>query len=545
MKKITLFLVLLISSIGFSQTTLLNFESSTTWTDFDGGALTTVTNPHNNADNNSANVGKMVKSAGQPWGGSWTELGSAIDFANNNTVTMKVYSPRIGAKVLFKVENAAEGAINFQKEVLTTVANAWETLTFNFSAINSSKSYSKVVIIFDNGTMGDGGADFTFYMDDAILSNVTDTGGPTVALPINFESATTWADFDGGVLTTEVNPHNNADNTSANVGKMVKSAGKVWGGSFIALSAAMDFASNDTFTMKVYSPRAGAKVLLKVENSGNGAINFQKEVLTTVANAWETLTFDYTTISKTDSFDKLVVIFDNEIMGDGSANFTFYIDDIALSGSTGGGDGGGTTSEGFCEKVITHLNIGEPQIASAIKLTVANFDANTLKVTIESNDSDPVDFILIPGDVTGSPTISAPDTSVAGKISLTLTWTATPPTDVLFNLLWSKVSTAGNWQLGEAPTSFKFAGTCETASVFKNELVNITMYPNPTSSKLNISAATTIKSIEIYNVLGKQVMNLNINNTSKSIDVSNLATGVYLIKYQVENTIGTSKFIKQ
>ncbi|MEE9407744.1 MAG: T9SS type A sorting domain-containing protein [Polaribacter sp.] len=83
----------------------------------------------------------------------------------------------------------------------------------------------------------------------------------------------------------------------------------------------MDFTTNDTFRMKVYSPRVGIKVLLKVENSGKAAISFQKEVLTTVANAWKTLTFDYSTISKIDSFGKLV------------ANFTFYTDDIVLLSS--------------------------------------------------------------------------------------------------------------------------------------------------------------------------------------------------------------------
>jgi endoglucanase len=84
-----------------------------------------------------------------------------------------------------------------------------------------------------------------------------------------------------------------------------------------------------------------------------------------------------------------------------------------------------------------------------------------------------------------------------------------------------------------------------TASVSDNELLSITMYPNPTSSKLNISAPNTIKSAAIYNILGKQVMRLNINKNSDSIDVSNLCSGMYLIKYTIGNAVGTAKFIKQ
>ena len=71
------------------------------------------------------------------------------------------------------------------------------------------------------------------------------------------------------------------------------------------------------------------------------------------------------------------------------------------------------------------------------------------------------------------------------------------------------------------------------------------MYPNPTSSRLNISAQSTIESAAIYNLLGKEVMNLEINKNSESIDVSNLASGMYLIKYSIDNAIGTAKFIKQ
>ena len=84
-----------------------------------------------------------------------------------------------------------------------------------------------------------------------------------------------------------------------------------------------------------------------------------------------------------------------------------------------------------------------------------------------------------------------------------------------------------------------------TAGVKDNDMSNISMYPNPTSNRLNISAQSIIKSAVIYNILGKQVMRLDINKNSESIDVSSLASGMYLIKYSLGNAIGTAKFIKQ
>ena len=76
---------------------------------------------------------------------------------------MKVFSPRVGAKVLLKVENSSNGGINFEKEVSTTVANAWEDLVFDYSAINTANAYHNIVLIFELGTMGDGSPNFTFF----------------------------------------------------------------------------------------------------------------------------------------------------------------------------------------------------------------------------------------------------------------------------------------------------------------------------------------------------------------------------------------------
>ena len=83
---------------------------------------------------------------------------------------MKVYSPRVGAKVLLKVENQANGGISYEKEMQTTTANAWEELVFDYSAINTANSYQKIVLIFDLGTPGDGSANFTWLFDDITLN---------------------------------------------------------------------------------------------------------------------------------------------------------------------------------------------------------------------------------------------------------------------------------------------------------------------------------------------------------------------------------------
>jgi hypothetical protein len=287
-------------------------------------------------------------------------------------------------------------------------------------------------------------------------------------------------------------------------------------------------------------------MLAKTASSLNGGAESATDASHS-GSGWETLTFDFSdpkdnTPAANDVFGR-ILFFPQWKTGGGwndSSVTTTYVDNITGLAATTEGPADGD----YCEKVVAHLGLTD-QEASEIKLTAVNSGEKSMKVTIESNNEDAVDLMEIPGDVTGSPTQSAVDSSVAGKMSITLTWAETAPTDVVFNLLWSKESTGGNWQLGDAPTTFKFAATCATASIDDKLLVSFSMYPNPASSSLNISATSMIKDAVIYNILGKQVMSLNINKNSESINISNLSSGMYLIKYTVGNAVGTAKFIKQ
>ena len=67
---------------------------------------------------------------------------------------------------------------------------------------------------------------------------------------------------------------------------------------------------------------------------------------------------------------------------------------------------------------------------------------------------------------------------------------------------------------------------------------NLQLFPNPTNGNVNISSATTIQSIEIYNVLGAKVYGQKINSKRSNVDISSLNSGVYL--FRIKNTDGSS-----
>lgn len=71
----------------------------------------------------------------------------------------------------------------------------------------------------------------------------------------------------------------------------------------------------------------------------------------------------------------------------------------------------------------------------------------------------------------------------------------------------------------------------------------VSLYPNPANGFVTISSELEINKVEIYNLLGKRVINTSklVNN---NLDVSSLSKGVYLIKLTSGDAIATRKFIK-
>ena len=89
----------------------------------------------------------------------------------------------------------------------------------------------------------------------------------------------------------------------------------------------------------------------------------------------------------------------------------------------------------------------------------------------------------------------------------------------------------------------QYSNTLSTVDLDLNEL---SIYPNPVDTELNVRTNKVISGIQIYNILGKEVLNFSetsiINN---GINVSELANGAYLIRISLDNSTKTFKFIKK
>ncbi|WP_179319430.1 S8 family serine peptidase [Winogradskyella helgolandensis] len=83
-------------------------------------------------------------------------------------------------------------------------------------------------------------------------------------------------------------------------------------------------------------------------------------------------------------------------------------------------------------------------------------------------------------------------------------------------------------------------------SLNEEQLKDFKLYPNPVTTNLNIEMPSNVNQLEvsIYNQLGQEVLNQMITENSKSITVSGLVSGLYVIKLSTKNSSKTFKFIK-
>jgi len=310
---------------GVVTSSVQDFEGTApTFTVFGNIADTEViANPDVSGINTTANVAKLTKTASsEVWAGTFFETTAPLDLVNYSKISVKTWSPIVGAQVKLKLENV-DGSIVHEVDLDSNVANAWEELLYDFSAAPVA-DYVRIVIFFDFGNAGD---DSLYYYDEIELVN--DSGGVAPSIFQDFEGTAPTFTVFGNIADTEVivNPDVSGVNTTANVAKLTKTAGsEVWAGTFFEVATALDFATYSKISVKTWSPIVGAQVKLKLENV-DGSIVHEVDLDSNVANTWEELVYDFSTAPVAD-YVRVVIFFDFGNAGDDSL---YYYDELTLT----------------------------------------------------------------------------------------------------------------------------------------------------------------------------------------------------------------------
>lgn len=87
-----------------------------------------------------------------------------------------VYAPDAGMTVRLKIEDSGDNTKSVETDAVTTMANTWELLTFDFSneatgtaALNLDYNYDLASIFFNFGVDGATAGELTFYWDELMM----------------------------------------------------------------------------------------------------------------------------------------------------------------------------------------------------------------------------------------------------------------------------------------------------------------------------------------------------------------------------------------
>ena len=424
MKSLTTILILLITSICFSQNAPIDFEAGGEganwgWNVFenaDNPPLEFVSNPDPSGINQSAMVAKFTardtNAGAAPYAGLESQHGGNIGTfdltIDNALVNIMVYKTKI-SDVGIKFATPSGGA-QLEIKVANTLINQWELITIDFSGyigLGETTGLDQIIVFpdFINRT-----ADDIIYFDNITFG---ETVPNTIALPITLEGgqAPNFSDFNGSSTQVIDNPDQNGVNTSPFVVQNTVPSNAAFAGVNFPVNN-IDITTDKVFSLSVWSPLPNIPVLLKLENASG--VNTERAAVTTSTNAWETISFDFTDEGQLTY--QSVTIFMNFNMTD-AADQVYYWDNLVL---------------------------GEP--------------------------------------------------------------------------------------LG----------------VLENTLVNISIYPNPAASVLNLQATQQIKSIQLFNLLGQNVLDTPVNSKTSILEVAQFNNGVYLAKVLFDNgATQILKFIKK
>ena len=469
---------------------------------------------------------------------------------------------------------------NFNEALHTEVSLADSHL-----AVTTENTYALHTLDFEEtGT----GADFSWTVVDGVSSNhavLENFEGDDVATPNAFGSATASIVDDPA--------------TSGTRGKVVKgvstSSGDTWQGFAVDLVGQnIDLTDDKTMSLEVYSD-SSTEFAVKVQQGLDGAPESTKNA-SHDGNGWQTITVDFgsdTVDSKpaaNGAYQQVAIHmnWDSSSESFGSAqNKTFYIDNIKGIGvdkpveaaptdaptaptedsstvlslfSDAYTDVGATWNPNWNQSTV----VEDVEIASnnVKKYSSFNYSGIEPSTVVEVNTYNSIKLDYWTADATalkvkfvdyGQDKSYDATTNVEKELTHTISEGAKSSWQTLqFNISAFEVPTGNIGQIvlshgGEGTALVYFDNIYFSSTRLSNErrlLEEFSVYPNPVSNRISISAAESIDRMRIYDLTGKLVKQASPHKAAFSVDVSGLSKGVYLVKLNAGDREATTKMIK-
>lgn len=430
-------------------------------------------------------------------------------------------------------------------------------------------------------------------------------------ISFNLTSQSNWDDFDnvgkvgypffnGTVFNQSfTNPSTTGINTSTLCAQYARHSGSQYDVILIEpigltkVGSVADYVSGTTkMTLKVYSPAVGKTLQITLEdNTTASPTNYpigrhsEYTAVTTLANSWETLTFNLinrpdTTISDT-GVNRIVLLFDPNSFNSDTYLFDDLMGPTLIDPCTGTIPDSTIGDDYECQRNVTFDFANGNHLQSIPNPLTTGINTSTtcgkfLKYLPPTNDGAFGGSLLYPFNTSEYNEASIELYSPAGAYDFKMVFQDASGNDII-DQLFTTSATPG-WQkftidLFSVPTStsiekfvfllnsptatedsifldnFSFSFNA-SASLNENELANqLNLFPNPFTNKITISSKNEIETITLFNLAGKQLLNYsNINSYESVLDLENINPGSYFIKikdrkgiYQTEKIIKTNK----
>ncbi len=548
------------------ETTVSSFDASTLTYDIVVPEGTTGVTVGAIAENNFASV--VIKDNGTETGDGTIDLTSGSATATievtaedgstteTYTINLTVYVPSTDASLS---DLAIDGTTitGFETGVTSyDVEMPYGTTSVVVSATQTDENAS--VVIKDNGTETvDGTIDLTSGSATATIEVTAEDGSTTETYTINLTvyvpstdatlsdlaiDGTTITGFESGVTTYDVEmPYEttsvvvSATQTDENASIIIKDNGTETGDGTIDLTSgsatatvevtAEDGSTTETYTINltVYVPSTDA-TLSDLAIDGTTITGFETGVTTYDVEMLYETTSVVVSATQTDENASVVIKDNGTETGDGtidltSGSATATVEVTAEDGST-------------TETYTINLTVYVPSTDATLSdLAIDGTTITGFEIGVTSYDVElPVGTTSVEiSAITNDPLASITSGTGVNDLNSGIT------------TVYVLVTAEDGTTLGTYTINLTVA---VATSIGEETIDNVVVYPNPAVDKLNITNINGA-TVSVYNMQGSLLINKKACSTELNIDISNLNSGMYILKIEREGQIKSLSFIKK
>ncbi len=251
-------------------------------------------------------------------------------------ISIDVWSPNAGVTVQITLENSTLALpANYPTgrhsvyTAVTSVANAWETLTFNFveqpDASVANDNVDHLVLLFNpNSNTGD-----TYYFDNIngpeLASDPCDgvTANADVFNDFECNQSVDFIFSHSGINFRRVPNPDQTGNTSDYVATYTRNGGEEFDVLIGLFDGNLALEEGSTISIDIWDPAAPSTYRLSLQNANNDVIIAVDQATSTSAT-WQTLTFDVSSVFESTDISQFVILKDPETFTSGQ----FYFDNF-------------------------------------------------------------------------------------------------------------------------------------------------------------------------------------------------------------------------